>query len=501
VHTMRAFIHLLSLHSNWAAVGVFVIVFIFLGLLWPAAVKRSASRSVPKSDGRPNQREGTIWRSTSSNERQQEPWPPLPSPPASAPREAAPVDGAVSQAPEGMRPHMPSSPQESVLPPVSAPPPEVNPTFGGKASAPRAGSKPTSAPPPAVREELIDVQASASQSLRERASVSGREHDATIVNVFYATDRQRSSAADEKLSYGAQQSLLGQLEYGECEISIPDVHVTGGMESPSWLRFEFRPDPDKHIVLRGTTSAEEEDFYEKVRTSVAKSLLKDAFIFIHGYNVSFEDAARRTGQFAYDLKFMGAPIFYSWPSNGKFANYMKDENNVIWTTPHLETFLYSLSQRSGADRIHIIAHSMGNRAVCEAIRSLSHDPALQLKLTHLVLAAPDIDAATFAELAATLRKHSARVTLYESSNDKALMASKKLHGNPRAGEPLLVIEGMDTINASAVDTDFLGHSYWCDEWVVMSDIHSILALDQPATTRFGLEVRANETGPYYEFRR
>jgi esterase/lipase superfamily enzyme len=37
--------------------------------------------------------------------------------------------------------------------------------------------------------------------------------------------------------------------------------------------------------------------------------MKDAFVFIHGYNVSFEDAARRTGQFAYDLKFVGAPIF------------------------------------------------------------------------------------------------------------------------------------------------------------------------------------------------
>ena len=239
----------------------------------------------------------------------------------------------------------------------------------------------------------------------------------------------------------------------------------GGMESPSLLRFEFRPDPEKHIVLWKTTSVEEEAFYEEeVSASVAQSERKDAFVFVHGYNVSFEDAARRTGQFAYDLKFVGAPIFYSWPSNGSFADYMKDENNIIWSTPHFEGILHALSQRIGAERIHIIAHSMGNRVVCEALRALSYDPSLQLKLTHLVLAAPDIDAETFAELAALLQRQSKHVTLYESSSDKALMASKKLHGNPRAGEPVLVIDGMDTIDASGVDTDFLGHSYWSEEW-------------------------------------
>lgn len=335
----------------------------------------------------------------------------------------------------------------------------------------------------------------------KRPAVDGREYDATIVKVFYATDRGRDAYSAEEVEYGSHQSPTGKLEYGECEVSIPDTHVMGGMESPSILRFEFRPDPQKHILLWKTTSMEEDAFYEKVSASVAQSDQKDAFVFIHGYNVSFEDSARRTGQFAYDLKFIGAPILYSWPSNGKFADYMKDENNIIWSTPHFETFLHSLSQRIGAERLHIIAHSMGNRAVCEALRALSYDVNLQLKLTHLVLAAPDIDAGTFSELAAMLQKHSTRVTLYESRNDKALMASKKLHGNARAGEPLLVIPGLDTIDASAVDTDFLGHSYWCEEWVVMSDIYSMLDSDQPAARRFGLISKTTAAGEYFEFQR
>jgi hypothetical protein len=65
--------------------------------------------------------------------------------------------------------------------------------------------------------------------------------------------------------YNWQQSPSGKREYGECEVSIPDTHVMGGMESPPLLRFEFHPNPDKHIVLWKTTSVEEEMFTKKLK--------------------------------------------------------------------------------------------------------------------------------------------------------------------------------------------------------------------------------------------
>lgn len=332
------------------------------------------------------------------------------------------------------------------------------------------------------------------------SSSAERPKDATLVNVFYATDRLQLPRLTGGCGYGRQRSLLGSLHYGVCEVSIPKSHKLGKLETPSILRLEFRVNPAKHVTLAKTYSLEEREFFERVRTCVARSAAKDAFIFVHGYNVSFENAARRTGQIAYDLDFIGAPIFYSWPSNGKTFDYPKDEANVTWSTPHFQRFLTLLAQNSGAARIHIIAHSMGNRAVCDALKTLSYDTSSALKLNHLVLAAPDIDAETFQELAATLQKLSGRITLYESSKDRALLASKKLHGNPRAGEPLLIIPGLDTIDASSIDTDFLGHSYFSDSWPLLSDIHSILFSDTPASTRFGLIARDHPAGTYYAFR-
>jgi hypothetical protein len=75
-----------------------------------------------------------------------------------------------------------------------------------------------------------------------------------------------------------------------------------------------------------------------------------------------------------------------------------------------------------------------------------------------------------------------------------------LHGNPRAGEPLLVIPGLDTIDASAIDTDFLGHSYFSDNWPLLSDIHSIIFKDSPPGERFGLKEMDDPSGKYYAFR-
>ena len=328
-----------------------------------------------------------------------------------------------------------------------------------------------------------------------------RPDNASLVRVFYATDRRKIHDWSDGPQYNFERSELGKLQYGKCTISIPKIHKMGRLESPSLLKLEFRSDPEKHIVLTYATSLEEELYFEEVRAYVAKSAKKEAFVFVHGYNVSFDDAARRTGQIAFDLGFIGAPIFYSWPSNDKVADYMKDETNITWSAPHFQRFLTLLSQNSGAERIHIIAHSMGNRAVCDALKALSYDPSNRVKFNHLVLAAPDIDAETFQELATLLRRLAARITLYESSKDKALFASKKIHGNARAGEPLLIIPGLDTIDASLIDTDFLGHSYFSESWPLLSDIHSLLFNDELASQRFGLTRIDTKDGEYYAFRK
>ncbi len=209
---------------------------------------------------------------------------------------------------------------------------------------------------------------------------------------------------------------------------------------------------------------------------------------MHGYNVGFEDAARRTAQIAYDLKFEGAPIFFSWPSQAEILEYAVDETNVSWAAPHLLRFLTDVAEQSGAERIHLIAHSMGNRALTSALRDLSlMQNSDKPMFNEVVLTAPDIDADTFInDIAPAVIKTAQRVTLYASSNDEALIVSKKMHGYPRAGDSgsqLVVVPGIDTVDVSAVDTSLLGHTYYGDNSSVLADIFELLNASKPADQR------------------
>ncbi|MGA2060115.1 MAG: alpha/beta hydrolase [Thermoguttaceae bacterium] len=290
------------------------------------------------------------------------------------------------------------------------------------------------------------------------------------------------------VAYGPER---GKLELGTCEVSIPKSHEVGELESPSVLRLEFREDPNRHVVLLGIQPEPADRFFADLRECVGRSPQKSAFVFVHGYNVGFEDAARRTAQIAYDLKFEGAAIFFSWPSQAEILDYAVDETNVSWAAPHLLRFLSDVAEQSGAERIHLIAHSMGNRALTSALRDLSlMQKSDKPTFDEVVLTAPDIDADTFVnDIAPAVVKTARRVTLYSSSNDEALIVSKKVHGYPRAGDSgsqLVVLPGIDTVDVSAVDTSLLGHTYYGDNSTVLADIFELLNASKPADERHWL---------------
>jgi esterase/lipase superfamily enzyme len=284
--------------------------------------------------------------------------------------------------------------------------------------------------------------------------------------------------------YGPER---GELTLGTCRVSIPAIHKPGEMERPSILRLEINEEVRKHIVLRSALPLTDDAFYEKLEDRVSRSSSRDAFVFVHGFDNTFDEAARRTAQIAADLKFEGAPICYSWPSQGNLLKYTVDENNVEWTIPHLRQFLTELAERSGAEAIHLVAHSMGNRALTGALRSLSRDLQGSPLFNQVVLTAPDIDADVFRrDIAPAILGTARRVTLYASATDDALLLSKKVHGFPRAGDTgrdLVVVPGMDTIDVTGIDTSLLGHAYYAANETVLTDLVQLLKQNLPPDRR------------------
>jgi esterase/lipase superfamily enzyme len=325
------------------------------------------------------------------------------------------------------------------------------------------------------------------------------------VPVFYGTTCQRTKSRSLNKSYGHKR---GDFEYGMCEVSIPEIHKMGEVERPSLWRFEFTENPDKHVVLLSINQMQEPDFFSALSLAINNSGEKSAFVFVHGFNVSFAEAARRTAQLAVDLQFDGAPIFYSWPSKGKLSRpaYRHDANNIQLSALHLEKFLMNIASKSKAKTLHLIAHSMGNRALTEALdnvatRMMEREPPA---FNEVVLTAPDIDAELFKQIAKNFQKAANRVTLYASSNDEALAFSKKYQGNyPRAGhtgDGIVIVEGIDSIDASEVDTSFIGHFYYGDNDSVLSDLFYLLKDSKPPGKRFGLIPKVCSEGKYWAFK-
>lgn len=323
-----------------------------------------------------------------------------------------------------------------------------------------------------------------------------------IVKTFFATDRNLTGKTKPDEMFGSNRSNIA---YGTCDVSIPRDHRTGELESPLIWRLEFREDPAKHVVLLDTVIYAKDKFFSNVTAHIRQSPKKNAFVFVHGYNVTFEDAARRTAQITYDLGFDGAPVFYSWPSQGNIPSYTVDEQNIEWAQTDLRSFLDDFFTYSEAQNIYLIAHSMGNRALTRAVASLLTDkPALRNRLKEVILAAPDIDADVFKrDIAPELTAAGRSVTLYASSEDRAIAFSKTIHGYPRAGDSgqgLVVVPGIETIDATHVDTSLLGHSYYAEERSILSDMFNLICNDQRPDQRFGLRPVDAQIGRYWEFK-
>lgn len=321
---------------------------------------------------------------------------------------------------------------------------------------------------------------------RPGARGGGEGDDFAVVRVFYGTDRAATGGSAPETFYGTQR---GPLAVGTVDVSIPRDHRMGEVERPSVWRFEFRENPARHVILRSVVPMENLAFGEQL---ASRAEGKELFVFVHGYNNSFAEAARRTAQLAYDLGFAGAAAMYSWPSKESVFGYSADEASVERAIPNLTAYLDFLRVWSGAKVFHLVAHSMGNRALVRAVREVALKKAADELpcFNQVVLAAPDIDTEVFRQLSDQVKKASERVTLYASSNDFALDKSKLLHDFPRlglSGPDLALIPGVDTIDASEVDTSFMGHSYYAENASVLSDLFELFRHRSPPARRARLK--------------
>jgi esterase/lipase superfamily enzyme len=325
------------------------------------------------------------------------------------------------------------------------------------------------------------------------------------VKVFYATDRKPLAKSNPSgFAFGVERSDPGRLTWGTCVVSLPKNRKIGSL--PGVGVSTRQENPHRHVVLMRLDHLPKDIFVKTLQTSVSAARKKELLVFVHGFNVTFENAARRTAQLAVDLEFEGVPVFYSWPAQGELsrAKYRMDQKNALWTIPRLESFLMELADRSGATAIHLIAHSMGSDALTQALGRISlKNPGRLPMFTDVILTAPDIDRANFLDLAAEFKTASRRFTLYASSRDKALQYANQVNRFPRAGDigaGIVFVPGVETIDVSSVDESVVGHFYYASNQPVIVDMKALVNEGKTAGHRSSLESRESGGNTYWRLK-
>ena len=301
------------------------------------------------------------------------------------------------------------------------------------------------------------------------------------VRLFYGTNRNRLDLKDGTQRYGSAETR--ELKYGVCNVSIPRKHKLGKLERPNALERLIRwPDSvDRHYIIESTGELSAANFLADFVATLNEKSKKQALLFIHGYANTFDDAAYRAAQLAWDLPFKGYTGFYSWPSSGTKSAYGNDEAAARSSAPLLKEFIGQIAGLHELEQLHIIAHSMGGLILTLSLNILSSDTSkineLE-KICQLVLGAPDIDKNEFLNtILPGFSKLGKQRTLYASDHDFALNISASLRSlRDRLGQigtNIFIAQGVDTINASNLKTSN-SHGYLFDGRDLLGDLFQII---------------------------
>jgi len=297
----------------------------------------------------------------------------------------------------------------------------------------------------------------------------------------------------------------------------------GSIPRPEWdlivARFALRDeDRSRDFTLFAVDVLQEQDFVREARQKLsgARRFPGQAFVFVHGYFVTFDDALFRAAQIAHDLEFDGVPFVFSWPSVAGLTGYVLDRGRARDARDQLREFIDVIAKQSGATEVHLIAHSMGADPLLEVLRDIqrTETPVAQgarPRFGEIILAAPDVTRESFELIAAQITGLRRGMTLYASSSDRALAASRWTRlGESPAGYvssegPVVVPGAADTIDISSLDTSFfsINHSTFADREALLGDIRRLISsgMRPPNTRGTAFELVQSEHGAYWRYKK
>jgi esterase/lipase superfamily enzyme len=317
--------------------------------------------------------------------------------------------------------------------------------------------------------------------------------------VWFGTHRTPVVRGDQIIDFASGRSDI--VRFGKCVVSIPRSHQLGSLGSSPLRRWWTRI--DDRLTVKTLDTMGEQAFWDQIKDVLNDTIEseRDAVVFLHGYRTKFKDAARRAGQLGVDLGIGGVMAFYSWPSRGTLIHYPADTAAIESSEGVITSFLKNIVVRSGAKRVHLIAHSMGNRGLLRAVNNIAAAAQSDTKVpfNQIVIAAADVDLDTFKSLSSAYSSVAQRTTMYVCPADVALYVSRAIYRAPRAGftPPTVVVPGVDTVDVPHFNLWNLGHGYFAEARELLVDLKELFHRGSAPDLRPGLTKQITPTGTFW----
>lgn len=332
--------------------------------------------------------------------------------------------------------------------------------------------------------------------------------------LYYATNRNHQGKERWQPSgYGSGFSSDGRenLRFGRVTLSADDAKVekllqkdvkfgTGDgeglagyfakqMEGATIDAFEEKLDPlmpeskQKKVKLGSART------FSELQKKMAKS--RDVLIFIHGFNVSWQDAVASALSLQAMLNRAGdrdvMVVLFTWPSDGlalPLVSYKSDRGDAQESGKafgrgllKLRDFLAELRNRDDAKNVlcnrelHLLCHSMGNYVLQHALQRMiefNTGKALPRIFEHIFMCAPDVDDNVFepGQPLDQLQALARSVTIYHNKGDVAMYVSDYTKSNPErlgmagAAKPSLLHNKIHQVDCTPIVKGVVEHSYY-----------------------------------------
>ncbi|MFN3603909.1 MAG: alpha/beta hydrolase [Leptonema sp. (in: bacteria)] len=304
--------------------------------------------------------------------------------------------------------------------------------------------------------------------------------DSKEIPVYIITNRKAENTTQD-CSNNYFKNQPETLRWLICFVNVPKNHSIGALDTAK----NESLDKDTYYFAKNFTELEEKNFYDTIVRE------KEILVFVHGFNVEFEEALFRAAQIKYDLKFQGIVVLFTWPAgsekNGLFSNllinetYRTNQKNAKNTIPHFKEFLRKLIEKKSKNtKLYLIVHSMGHQIVIPSLVELSAFLENR-KFEELIFNAPDYSIPQWKTEEKLIKKTAKRITMYCSPKDNALLASEKVNGEKRLGQ-CYKTEGIDVINVNRIDSPILGigglgHGYYSKKDILTDLYQLFLGMD------------------------